>query len=106
LKALRLADEAQLGALDEYSCDLLLVDAPSEDWGGSGKRADVELARRAAEKRRILLAGGLTPENVAEAVRAVRPYGVDVASGVESAPGVKDRTKVVTFINRAKGASR
>jgi phosphoribosylanthranilate isomerase len=104
IKALRLEDEQSLKQLDAYGCDLLLLDAESPNYGGSGRRADVELARRAARKRRVLLAGGLTPENVAEAVQAVRPYGVDVAGGVESAPGVKDRTKVAAFITRAKGA--
>jgi phosphoribosylanthranilate isomerase len=102
VKALRLASEHSLAALDVYSCDLLLIDADTAGYGGSGQRADVELARRAAERRRVLLAGGLTPENVADAIRAVRPYGVDVAGGVESAPGVKDRTKVTAFITAAK----
>jgi phosphoribosylanthranilate isomerase len=102
-KALRLKDEESLSQLDAYGGDLLLLDADAPNYGGSGQRADVDLARRAAAKRRVLLAGGLTPENVAEAVRAVRPYGVDVAGGVESAPGVKDRTKVAAFITAAKG---
>jgi phosphoribosylanthranilate isomerase len=104
MKAVRLRDESSLEALDGFSCDLVLLDADSPQYGGSGLRADIELARRAAEKRRVLLAGGLTPENVADAVRAVRPYGVDVAGGVESSPGVKDRTKVAAFITAAKGA--
>ena len=103
IKALRLVDESSLTQLADYSSDLVLVDADSPGYGGSGQRADVELARRAAERRRVLLAGGLTPENVAEAIRAVKPYGVDVAGGVESAPGVKDREKVTAFIAAAKG---
>jgi phosphoribosylanthranilate isomerase len=102
-KALRLRGEESLSQLDAYGGDLLLLDADAPNYGGSGERADVDLARRAAAKRRVLLAGGLTPENVADAVRAVRPYGVDVASGVESSPGVKDRTKVAAFITAAKG---
>jgi phosphoribosylanthranilate isomerase len=103
IKALRLAGESALTAMADYSSDLILVDADTPGYGGSGQRADVELARRAAEKRRILLAGGLTPDNVAGAIAAVRPYGVDVAGGVESAPGVKDREKVTAFIAAAKG---
>lgn len=103
VKAFRLKDEASLAALDDYRCDLVLIDADAPNYGGSGQRADVELAQRAAQKRRVLLAGGLTPENVAEAVRAVRPYGVDVCGGVESAPGVKDQAKVAAFIMAAKG---
>ena len=103
LKAVRLKDESSLQLIDQYSCDLLLVDADSAGYGGSGQRADVELAKRAAAKRRILLAGGLTPDNVADAIREVKPYGVDVAGGVEKAPGVKDREKVAAFIRAAKG---
>ncbi len=105
MKALRLVDESSLSLLDKFSCDPVLIDADSPQFGGSGLRADVELARRAAEKRRVLLAGGLTPENVQQAVRDVNPYGVDVAGGVESAPGVKDRDKVAAFITLAKSAA-
>jgi phosphoribosylanthranilate isomerase len=103
-KAVRLHDENSLQTLDLYSCQLMLVDSDTPGYGGSGQRADEELASRAARKRRILLAGGLTPENVADAIAAVRPFGVDVAGGVESAPGVKDKTKVAAFITAAKGA--
>src|SRR5262249_26325804 len=104
LKAVRLKDRESLQALERYGGDLLLVDADSADYGGSGRRIDVALARAAAARRRILLAGGLTPENVAAAVLAVRPYGVDVASGVEGEPGVKERHKVEAFIAAARGA--
>jgi phosphoribosylanthranilate isomerase len=124
MKALS-ANEEALEALDSYLCDYLLIDAdarsidrassaaqpPRSDSlrspigpGGTGIRADIEVARRIAQKRRILLAGGLTADNVAEAIRVVRPFGVDVASGVESSPGVKDRTKVASFITAAKSA--
>ena len=104
VKALRLVDESTLQRFADYSCDLFLVDADSEGYGGSGQRADVELARRAAASRRVILAGGLTPENVAEAVAVVRPYGVDVAGGVEREPGVKDWMKVAAFVKAAKEA--
>ena len=102
LKAFRLRDAATLEAMAAYACDFVLVDADSPGYGGSGQRADAELARRAAAMRRVLLAGGLTPDNVAEAVATVRPYGVDVAGGVEREPGVKDWIKVAAFVNAAK----
>ncbi len=73
-------------------------------YGGTGKQANWELARRLAQRVPILLAGGLTPENVAIAVEQVRPWGVDVASGVESEPGQKDRRKIKAFIRLAKEA--
>jgi phosphoribosylanthranilate isomerase len=104
IKALRLRDESSLASLAAYDCDLLLVDADTTDYGGSGQRADVALAERAARARRVILAGGLTPDNVADAVSKVRPFGVDVASGVERAPGVKDWIKVAAFVAQAKQA--
>jgi phosphoribosylanthranilate isomerase len=105
VKALRLRDAASLARLADYGCDLVLVDADSAGYGGSGQRADVGLAAQAARLRRVILAGGLTPDNVAEAVRAVRPWGVDVAGGVEREPGVKDWIKVAAFVSAAKRAS-
>jgi len=72
--------------------------------GGTGAAIDWSQAAVIAQKRRVVLAGGLTPDNVASAIRAVRPYGVDVSSGVESAPGVKDFDKVAQFIANARGA--
>jgi phosphoribosylanthranilate isomerase len=102
-KALRLGDEGALVRMGVYDCELLLVDADSPGYGGSGLRIDVALARRAAELRKIVLAGGLTPDNVGEAVRAVQPFGVDVASGVERSPGVKDWAKISAFVKNARG---
>ena len=103
-KALRLRDASTLARMAEYDCELMLLDADTPHYGGSGQRADVSLAARAAATRRLLLAGGLTPDNVAEAIVAVNPYGVDVAGGVESAPGIKDWGKVAAFVARAKQA--
>ena len=79
-----------------------LVDAyrPGQ-YGGTGQVADWSLARSLAERAPILLAGGLRPENVAQAIAQVHPWGVDVASGVESAPGRKDRRKIEAFIHAA-----
>ncbi len=82
----------------------ILFDAHAAgQFGGTGKTADWDAAAELAKQCRLLLAGGLTPDNVAQAIGRVQPWGVDAASGVESAPGVKDRTKVVAFIKAAKG---
>jgi phosphoribosylanthranilate isomerase len=84
----------------------LVVDAVStRAYGGTGTLADWTLAAEAAKVGPVLLAGGLTPENVTDAIRIVRPYGVDVSSGVESRPGKKDPPKVKAFIAAAKLAS-
>jgi phosphoribosylanthranilate isomerase len=72
--------------------------------GGTGRTVDWGHAAAAARSWRIILAGGLTPDNVADAVAAVRPFGVDVSSGVEDAPGVKNRDKVARFLASARGA--
>ncbi len=102
VKAIRLRDAASLETLEQYDCALALVDADAPGYGGSGQRADLSLARAAAERRRVLLAGGLTPENVAAAIAAVHPAGVDVAGGVERAPGVKDWKKIASFVAAAR----
>lgn len=81
----------------------LLVDASVKgEYGGTGVTADWNSAAELAKHYPILLAGGLTPENVAEAVQHVQPWGVDVASGVESAPGVKDSNKMKAFVQAVK----
>jgi phosphoribosylanthranilate isomerase len=84
----------------------VLIDAyDPHAYGGTGQRADWTLAAQVAQRfPRTLLAGGLTPENVAEAVQTVQPWGVDVASGVEAAPGRKDHDKVRAFVRAAKAA--
>ncbi|HVI93953.1 MAG TPA: phosphoribosylanthranilate isomerase [Anaeromyxobacter sp.] len=102
VKALRIANAHALAALAAYEVSGFLLDAPSAGYGGSGKTFDWSLATEAAAVVPVMLAGGLTPENVAEAIRAVRPWGVDVASGVERAPGVKDLAKLRRFIETAK----
>jgi phosphoribosylanthranilate isomerase len=81
----------------------LMVDAPPGKLpGGNGVLADWSVARAVAAEFPILLAGGLNAENVGEAIRQVRPYGVDVSSGVERAPGLKDHDKVREFVARVK----
>jgi phosphoribosylanthranilate isomerase len=106
IKALRIESADDIVAAEQYKVDLFLIDTPSETWGGSGKKGDWKLAAEACRKLRAFLAGGLTPENVAEAVRTVNPYGVDVSSGVERAPGLKDRTKMAVFMDRAREAAK
>ncbi len=82
--------------------DLLLDANHPMLWGGSGERADASLAAQIAKQQRLLLAGGLTPDNVADAIRTVQPWGVDVASGTEASPGKKDPAKVRAFVAHAK----
>jgi phosphoribosylanthranilate isomerase len=83
----------------------ILLEAANRDRrGGTGTRVDWGKAESVARIRRVVLAGGLSPENVAEAVDQVRPWGVDVSSGVEAAPGVKDPARVAVFLERARFA--
>ena len=86
-------------SLDDWPSRVtLLVDADDPiRKGGTGSRADWAAAAAVAGKRRVLLAGGLTPENIAEAVSTVRPFGVDVSSGVEAAPGIKDPRRLAAL---------
>ncbi len=87
-----------------YHVDFILADAYVEGYfGGTGRRVGLELLE-GFDRARLILAGGLTPENVAEAVRAVRPFAVDVASGVERVPGKKDVASMKRFIERAHAA--
>ncbi len=106
LKAIRLAGPQALAQLASYEVQAFLLDAPSAGYGGSGTTCDWSLAAAVASELPVVLAGGLGPENVAEAVRTVRPWAVDVASGVESAPGVKDADRMRLFVERAKEAVR
>ena len=111
LKAIRLRDRRSFLALAEFQGRAgvrgFLVDAFSaEAYGGTGQVVDWPLAAEAARVARILLAGGLTPENVAQAIQQVRPYGVDVSSGVESRAGKKDPEKVRAFVQAVRLVSR
>jgi len=107
IKAFRIKDAESLQRLAEYPTEAWLLDSYAADKpGGTGEKFNWDLAGEAQKLGRpIFLAGGLTPGNVAEAVQRVHPYGVDVSSGVESAPGRKDHAKVQAFINAAKGAA-
>jgi phosphoribosylanthranilate isomerase len=93
--------DPELAKATHFGADIVMIDSASP---GSGEVFDWSLAEGAPSGLRILLAGGLTPENVAEAIDRVRPWGVDVATGVESAPGVKDPTLVRRFVNAAREA--
>ncbi len=104
LKAVRVKDARSLVALVSYEVAGFLLDSESAGYGGSGAAFDWALVADVAAELPVVLAGGLGPDNVAEAVRAVRPWAVDVASGVESAPGVKDAVKMERFIRNAKEA--
>jgi phosphoribosylanthranilate isomerase len=92
-----------LGIAPEVADDLILLDAYDPvTKGGTGKTIDWDRAGAIARSRRIILAGGLTPSNVREAIDRVKPYAVDVASGVESSPGIKDHSKIEAFIRAVK----
>jgi phosphoribosylanthranilate isomerase len=107
LKAIRLKNRSSFLALADFrgraNVRGFLVDSHSDQaYGGTGQTVDWALAQEAARATPVLLAGGLTPTNVSEAIRIVRPYGVDVSSGVEERPGKKDPAKVRAFIEAAR----
>jgi phosphoribosylanthranilate isomerase len=106
MKAFRVKDATSLENLQNYGTDAWLLDAYVADQaGGTGATFNWELARESQRYGRpIFLAGGLTAENVTEAIRKVQPFGVDVSSGVEAAPGRKDHAKVKAFITAARAA--
>ena len=104
IRVVRVRDQASLKETLGWQARLFLYDAYAEGYGGSGKRAPWDVVAAGA-RRPFLIAGGLNPSNVAEAIRATRPDGVDVSSGVESAPGIKDMRKVRAFIKHARAAA-
>lgn len=100
IKAFQAGDTRVMRA-PEYGSQLVLLDAPSP---GSGKVFDWRLAEGVPTGQHLVLAGGLDSDNVAEAIRTVHPFGVDVSSGVESAPGRKDASKMRAFVQAARAA--
>ena len=95
-KAFNLKDEAVLAEAEAFPCAMVVADS----GGGTGRPCRWDLAEKLARKRPVMLAGGITPENVREAVVQVRPAGIDVSSGVESAPGIKDSQLIQTLVER------
>lgn len=107
IKAIRVKSLESLDPLIHFKdkvSEFLLDTFTPDILGGTGQIFNWDIAVDAKQFGRIILAGGLTPDNIAEAVRRVRPYGVDVSSGVESEKGKKDHNKMKLFIERAKGA--
>lgn len=107
IKALRLGRDLNEQALGEYPVQAFLLDTyDATRRGGTGKTFDWSLACSLADLRPIILAGGLTPDNVASAIRAVRPYAVDVCSGIETRPGKKDPGKLARFMEEVRRGCR
>jgi phosphoribosylanthranilate isomerase len=105
-KAHRVGEGFRADSVRKWGGGAFLLDAAAPDRrGGTGRTFDWAVAREAAAHGRVILAGGLTPENVAAAIAAARPYAVDVSSGVESAPGVKDPGRLRAFVRRAREAA-
>ena len=105
IKAVRVQSRATLQAAAAYHSDFLLFDAHVEGVpGGTGETIDWELVRQARLDAPLILSGGLTPVNVADAIAATKPFAVDVASGTESAPGIKDPEKLKAFGEAVRGA--
>jgi phosphoribosylanthranilate isomerase len=104
LKALRVRNAQALAAVERYEADLFLLDAWSaKARGGTGTRFDWELAKTLKGRDNILISGGLTPENVREAIEFFEPYGVDASSSLEERPGKKNDERVRRFVSAAKG---
>jgi len=103
IKAFRVKDRNSLSSIPEYKVSAYLLDTYVKGKkGGTGETFNWELAREAKEYGKIIIAGGLTPENVAQAIQHVQPYAVDVSGGVESSPGKKDHAKIRAFIENAR----
>jgi phosphoribosylanthranilate isomerase len=108
IKAFRVDSSFSMSLFDQFPdvFAFLLDGARAGQYGGTGQTTDWDFARRAAADRRIILSGGLKTENVAEAIRLVRPYGVDVASGLETKPGKKDHARLKEFIDEVRRAEQ
>jgi len=104
-KAFQMRNAAAINDFDRFNVDGYVCDTPDPRlWGGTGQTFDHTLLAGASRRRRVILAGGLNAGNVAQALRIVQPWGVDVSSGVEAAPGKKDAEKIRAFVAAVKGA--
>ncbi len=104
IKALRVRNARALAAVEKYEADLFLLDAWSARVrGGTGERFDWRLAKSLKGRDNIVVSGGLTPENVREAIEFFEPYGVDASSSLEERPGKKNVERVRRFVSAAKG---
>jgi phosphoribosylanthranilate isomerase len=106
-KAIATGSAKDIANLDQWRTEMILLDTPSAGRGGAGKPFDWALAKEARASfpaQAIMLAGGLDPSNVASAIARVAPYAVDVATGVEAAPGVKDPEKLAAFVAAVRGS--
>jgi len=106
IKVLRPKAFIPLADLQPWECEAFLLDTPGPSYGGTGQACDWQVAAAIVKEstRATILAGGLTPDNVAAAIRAVRPYAVDASSGLELKPGKKDHAKMRDFVQAAKAA--
>lgn len=104
IKALRVRDAETLEDMERYEADLYLLDAYSEKVrGGTGERFDWDVAKSLRARDNIVVSGGLSPENVREAVEFFEPFGVDASSSLEDSPGVKNSDRVRRYVSAAKG---
>jgi phosphoribosylanthranilate isomerase len=104
IKAFRIRNEKDIIPIKKYKPDAILLDGYSEkNMGGTGTSFDWKIVRNIKTSIPIIVAGGLTTLNVSRAIKIVKPYGVDVSSGVESSPGKKDRKLIKKFIDAVKG---
>ena len=106
IKALSVGSPVDLSQLDEFSCEYILLDSPKGKYrGGNGVSFDWSILNKPLQDKKMILAGGLNPENVGEGIKAANPYMVDVSSGVET-EGKKDPEKIKRFIDNAKCVER
>jgi phosphoribosylanthranilate isomerase len=103
IKAFRMKEKNSLSAMKDFPADFYLLDSWSTGYGGSGQQFPWQWLE-GIDANKLILSGGLQAENVADAIARIRPFGVDVCSGVEARPGIKDHVRLKEFILAAKGA--